>query len=100
MFDTPMNVTYVPELDVTEELDEKGVAIFQELIGILRWAIEKKSQDLVVQSINIKISGQSKARSFDLCRYTNYLLQGGQGNKDKRDKESNKVTKNIVRLLL
>jgi hypothetical protein len=39
-------------------------------------------------------------KAFDLCRYTNYLLQGGQGNKDKRDNESNKVTKNIVRLLL
>jgi hypothetical protein len=64
MFDTPMNVTYVPELDVAEELDEKGVAIFQELIGILRWAIEKKSQHPAVQSINIEISGQSKARSL------------------------------------
>ena len=44
------------------------------------------------------IDGSDKP--FDLCRYTNYLLQGGQGNKDKRDNESNKVTKNIVRLLL
>ncbi len=26
--DTPTNVSYVPELDVTEELDKKGVAIF------------------------------------------------------------------------
>ena len=38
--DTPKNVNYVPELDVTEELDKMGVAFFHELIGILRWATE------------------------------------------------------------
>jgi hypothetical protein len=34
--ETPMSITYVPELDITEELNEKDVTFFQELIGVLR----------------------------------------------------------------
>ena len=33
---TPMNSTIVVELDTSDELDEKGIQYFQELIGILR----------------------------------------------------------------
>jgi hypothetical protein len=38
--DTPMNITYTPELDVTEELADNDVTFYQELIGVLRWAID------------------------------------------------------------
>ena len=37
---TPMGSGYKPELDASEELDADDVTFFQELIGILRWAIE------------------------------------------------------------
>ena len=37
---TAMNMSYKPELDSTPELDSDNVTYFQELIGILRWAIE------------------------------------------------------------
>ena len=47
--DTPMNGSYAPELDVTEELDEKGVTFFQELIGILRWATEIGRVDILFE---------------------------------------------------
>ena len=37
---TPMSASYVPELDVTEELNKKDTTFYQELIGFLRWATE------------------------------------------------------------
>ena len=47
--DTPMNITYTPELDVTEELNETDVTTFQELIGVLRWAIEIGRVDILLE---------------------------------------------------
>ena len=47
--DTPMNNTYTPELDVTEELNEKDTTFFQELIGMLRWAIEIGRVDILLE---------------------------------------------------
>ena len=47
--DTPMNSSYAPELDVSEELDDKGVTFFQELIGILRWATEIGRVDILFE---------------------------------------------------
>ena len=37
---TPINNVYSPELDVSEELDEENITLYQEIIGMLRWAIE------------------------------------------------------------
>lgn len=36
----PMQSNYRPELDVTGMLDDQGVTTYQELVGILRWAVE------------------------------------------------------------
>jgi hypothetical protein len=47
--DTPMNTTYVPELDVTHELDEPTVTFYQELIGMLRWATEIGRVDILFE---------------------------------------------------
>ena len=47
--DTPMNVTYSPELDVTEELNDDDVTYYQELIGILRWATEIGRVDILLE---------------------------------------------------
>ena len=37
-FDTPMATTYHPSEDVTKEMNAEGLKLYQELIGILRWA--------------------------------------------------------------
>jgi hypothetical protein len=44
-----MSITYVPELDITEELNEKDVTFFQELIGVLRWATEIGRVDILLE---------------------------------------------------
>ena len=46
---TPMSAGYKPELDVTEELDANETQYFQELIGILRWAIELGRVDILTE---------------------------------------------------
>lgn len=45
--DTPMNNSYTPEYDVTEELSGDDVTFFQELIGVLRWATEIGRVDML-----------------------------------------------------
>ena len=46
---TPMTSNYSPELDGTPELDSDGVTRFQELIGILQWAIEIGRVDILTE---------------------------------------------------
>jgi hypothetical protein len=46
---TPMYADYRPELDVTALLDERQANYYQELIGILRWAVELGRIDIHVQ---------------------------------------------------
>ena len=51
-FDTglrPYPACYRPEMDVTLTLDEEGTNRFQELIGILRWAIELGRIDILTE---------------------------------------------------
>ena len=44
-----MNITFSPELDVTEELNEDDTTYFQELIGVLRWATEIGRVDILLE---------------------------------------------------
>ena len=44
---TPMNQSFVPELDVTEELGPDGIQFFQETIGMIIWATELGRTDIV-----------------------------------------------------
>ena len=37
---TPLSSAYRPELDTSPELKEDGLHRYQELIGVLRWAVE------------------------------------------------------------
>jgi hypothetical protein len=46
---TPMQANYRPELDVTAEMKIAGVRYYQELIGILRWAIELGRIDIAME---------------------------------------------------
>ena len=46
---TPMQANYRPELDTSAELRLEGMCYYQELIGVLRWAIELVSIDIVME---------------------------------------------------
>ena len=46
---TPFSSDYHPSDDTTQELDLKGTRYFQELIGILRWAIELGRVDILLE---------------------------------------------------
>lgn len=48
----PTAITYVPELDVTEELGTDDIRFYQEMIGMLRWATELGRVD-ILQEISI-----------------------------------------------
>ena len=45
----PYPASYRPEIDVTSTLDEDGKTKFQQLIGILRWAIELGRVDILTE---------------------------------------------------
>ena len=47
--DTPMMMSYHPELDESNELDENETTWFQELIGILRWSVEIGRVDILTE---------------------------------------------------
>ena len=46
--DTPIELAYQPELDSTAELKAEGVQYYQELVGVLRWAVELGRVDIFV----------------------------------------------------
>lgn len=47
--DTPMSISYTPELDATTELDADDVTFYQELIGVLRWTTEIGRVDVLLE---------------------------------------------------
>ena len=46
---TPMQANYRPELDTSAELKLEGMRYYQELIGVLRWAIELGRIDIIME---------------------------------------------------
>ena len=47
---TPLPVDYRPELDTSAELKSDGVQYYQELIGVLRWAVEIGRLDILLET--------------------------------------------------
>ena len=47
--DTPMSPSYHPSEDVTREMNAEGLHVYQELIGILMWAIEIRRIDILLE---------------------------------------------------
>ena len=47
---TPFSSNYKPELDTTAELKADGVQYYQELVGILRWAVEIGRVDILLET--------------------------------------------------
>ena len=44
---TPMTLSFVPQLNRTEELGTDRIQLFQEIIGMLRWANELVRTDIL-----------------------------------------------------
>ena len=42
-----MNVTFVPELDDSRELEHRDIALHQEMIGMLQWATKSGRVDIL-----------------------------------------------------
>ena len=47
--DTPMASTYHPSEDVTKEMNAKGLQLYQDLIGILSWAVDIGRVDILLE---------------------------------------------------
>ena len=47
--DTPTSTSYHPSKDITSEMNTKGLHTYQELIRILRWAIEIGRIDILLE---------------------------------------------------
>ena len=47
---TPLSSSYQPELDTSPELKESGLQRYQELIGVLRWAVELGRVDILLET--------------------------------------------------
>ena len=47
---TPVSTDYRPELDTSAELKADGVQYYQELIGVLRWAVELGRVDILLET--------------------------------------------------
>ena len=47
---TPLSTDYRPELETTPELKADGVQHYQELVGILRWAVEIGRVDILLET--------------------------------------------------
>ena len=45
----PMSTSYHPSEDVSKEMNVQGVQTYQELIGILRWAVEIVRVDILLE---------------------------------------------------
>ena len=47
---TPLPTDYRPELEVSPELKSDGIQLYQELIGVLRWAVELGRVDILLEA--------------------------------------------------
>ena len=63
------NYVYSPKLDVSEELDGENITFYQEIIGILRWAIEIGRVD-----INFEVSLFSNYQAVPRMGHLEQLL--------------------------
>ena len=68
--DVPMTQDYRPELDESQELDTEGITKYQELIGILRWAVGIGRVDILTE-LSILSPYQTAPREGHLERLIN-----------------------------
>ena len=61
----PMSVSYHPSKDVSPELNVQGIQTYQELIGILRWAVKIGRLDILLE-VSLLLSHLALPRSGHL----------------------------------
>jgi len=74
---TPMSTTFVPELDQTSELEREDITLFQEIIGMMRWAVELGRVD-ILHELSILSQYQASPREGhlqELLRVVGYLAK-------------------------
>ena len=69
---TPTEMRYQPEIYSSQELDQDGISIFQELIGILRWVVEIFRVGILTDISKLS-SYQDSPREVYLEKYTMWL---------------------------
>jgi hypothetical protein len=69
---TPMNATYSPEADVTEELKSDDLTLFQELICVLQWATEIGRVNIVLE-VSLLSQYQANPREGHLEPFVSHL---------------------------
>jgi hypothetical protein len=47
---TPLSSDYRPELEMSSELKSDGIQLYQEMIGVLRWAVELGRVDILLET--------------------------------------------------
>ena len=77
---TPLPAGYKPELDITEELDDRMISRFRQLIGILRWAVELGRLDIYYE---VSILSQHQALPREGHLEAAYHIFGYLKNKSK-----------------
>ena len=50
---TPLQGNYRPELDTSADFKIEGVRYYQELIGVLRWAVELGQIDMIAMEVSM-----------------------------------------------
>jgi hypothetical protein len=62
---TPLPPDYRPELDTSNEIKSDGIQYFQELIGILRWAVELGRVDILLETslLSSHLAGHAEERA-------------------------------------
>ena len=71
---TPLPTDYHPELETTPELKADGVQYYQELIGVLRWAVELGRVDMLLET-SLMSTHMAMPRSGHLEMLFGYLKQ-------------------------
>ena len=72
---TPMTASYYPELDTTPELEPDDITLYQEIIGMMRWATELGRVD-ILHEISLLSQYQASPREGhleELLRIVAYL---------------------------
>ena len=59
---TPMKSEFIPELDTSKELSPDDTTFYQELIGILRWAVEIGRVDILTELLLLSFYQASPRR--------------------------------------
>ena len=75
--DTPMKLAYRPEYDNTAELKAEGVQYYQELVCVLRWAVELGRVDILYEVATMLTHlAMPRIGHLDICQPgISYLVQ-------------------------